>query len=257
MKDSSWAQCGLAGWGVVRIPWAEIPKWRKDPGPCEGLRPLPYLKLADEQTVLATVAALQAAERAGLAPTSFVDWGVLAGPLYFGRARIAQIFTRFRKLGPRSMPPLGIPTLSQHSLPSTISLILECHGPTFGVSGNRGQIPEVLLDTLSMLALHDCPGIWAILTGWDPEPTPDYSGGIAGQTMGYGIAFAMTKEAAAGSVRWVPDDGANPIDGKMTLAELAELLEKSDSFRLGIPGTGCIEIDRGTETGAARLRRAG
>src|SRR6188508_1704413 len=112
MRDSSWAKCGLASWGVVRVPWDEILQLRTNPGPHEGLLPLPHLKLADEQTVLAFAALLQAIERGGLSTTGFSDWGVLAGPKYFGRARIAPIIARFQKQGVRAVPPLGIPTLS-------------------------------------------------------------------------------------------------------------------------------------------------
>jgi len=259
MKDSTWAQCGLAGWGVVRIPWAEIPQWRKNPGPFEGLSPLPHLKLADEQTVLAFAAVLQAIQRGGLATTGFSDWGVLAGPRYFGRARIAHIMARFQKQGVRAVAPLGIPTLSQHSVASTICLILGCHGPGFGVSGNPGQLPEVLLDSMSILANHDCPGIWAIMTGFEPEPTPDLAGQIVGCTIGIGIAFALTPQPARGSVRWIQDVDCGDDHQKQSLPVLADYLEQSGdtTFRLSIPGLGCVEVEPGELLAATGLRRAG
>jgi hypothetical protein len=217
------------------------------------------LKLADEQTVLAFAAVLQAIDRGGLATTGFHDWGVLAGPRYFGRARIAQIIARFQKQGVRAVAPLGIPTLSQHSIASTVGLILGSHGPGFGVSGNHGQLPEVLLDGMSMLASHDCPGILAIMTGFEPEPTPDLAGQIVGSTLGFGIAFALTPQPAGGSIRWIQDVDCSTEHRKQTLPVLADYLDQSAeaSFRLAIPGAGYIEIAPGKRSTSPELLRAG
>lgn len=257
MRDSSWAKCGLASWGVVRIPWDEILQLRTNPGPHEGLSPLPHLKLADEQTVLGFAAVASAIDRGGLSPTQFGKWGVLSGPRYFGRARIAQIIARFQKLGPRSVAPLGIPTLSQHSIASTISLILGSHGPVFGVSGNPGQLPEVLLDSMSILANHDCPGLWAVMTGFEPEPTPDLTGQVIESTTGFGIAFAVVPGPSTGSLKWISDHTCGDEHRSQTLSTLADQLDQFPdvTFRLGIPQTGYIEIEPGALS--APLRQAG
>ena len=141
-------ECGLAGWGVVRIPWGEIAQRRKEPGPAGELKPTAHLKLADEQTVVACAAVLNACARAGWAPERFADWGVLAAPTYIGRARLAPSFRRFQKSGVRGVSPLIIPTMSNHTVAGTLCLILGSHGPNFGIGGSTPMVDELLLNAL-------------------------------------------------------------------------------------------------------------
>jgi hypothetical protein len=217
---------------------------------------LPHLKLADEQTVLAFAAVVNAMERGRLSPTGFGDWGILAGPRYFGRARVAQIIARFQKQGARSVAPLGIPTLSQHAIASTIGLIFGSHGPVFGVSGNPGQWPEVILDAMSMLAIHDCEGIWAVTTGFEPEPTPDLTGQVVGPTAGIGIAFAITPGPARGRLSWISDVHCGEESRYQPLSEFVEQLERAGdaSVRLAIPDAGYIKIETGEGVSCAEIQ---
>jgi hypothetical protein len=217
------------------------------------------LKLADEQTVVGMAAVLQACQRVGRAPTEFGAWGVLAAPRFMGRPRLAHAISRFQKQGVRGMSPLIIPTLSQHAVASTICLILGCHGPNFGIGGNSTSVGETVLNSLSVLHGHPCPGVWAVMTAWEPEPIPDGTGQILTPTSGIGVALALTPQAAAGQVRLVmPGPLDRQAGGNGSLLDLADFLEHSanaDSCRFTFQGGGVLEIIPGGL--ANSLRQAG
>jgi hypothetical protein len=247
--------CGLAGWGVARIPWAEIPSRRKAPGPAAGLTPASHLKLVDEQTVVACAAMLNACERAGWAPTDFGAWGILAAPTYIGRTRLAPAFRRFNKNGPRGVSPLIIPTMSNHSVAGTLCLIFQSHGPNFGVGGSTPMVDELLLNALSLCDGQQSHGVWAVITGWTPEPIPDDDGQSTTPAVGVGVALALVPGVSVGSVRLVAANGA---DGAFsgTVFELADFLEQATDnagWRCPIIGGGRLEI---VSTLAQPLRRA-
>lgn len=256
------ADCGLAGWGVVRIPWDEIPRWRRDPGPCGDLNPAPHLKLADEQTVLACAALLDACDRAEWSPASFGDWAVLAAPTYPGRVRLAPSFRRFLKAGPRGVSPLVIPTLSNHAMAGTMCLILGSHGPNFGVGGSTPMIDELLLNALSLLATGNCAGVWALMTAWDPEPVPDDNDRCATPAIGVGVALALVPGASSGALRLAPPGFLRCAGEECgTVFELADFLEQrghAPSWFCPILGGGHLELIAGAgATSALPLRLAG
>jgi hypothetical protein len=247
MNDAAWTGCGLATWGVVRIAWDDIPHWRKHPGPAEGLHTA-ALKLADEQTVLALAAVLQAIQRAGWAPTSFPAWGVLAAPHYVARFRCDQAINRFQKLGVRGISPLVIPSLSQHSVASGVGMILGCHGATFGIGGGSTPFVEMVLNALSIMDAQACPGVWALLTGWEPDCIPDGNGQVVQPTMGLGVALALTPQAAGGAIRLCgpgAGTGPRPLPGSVSLRGLADFLTQSGPepcWRCPISGGGSLEV---------------
>jgi hypothetical protein len=259
--------CRIATWGVVRVPWEEIARLRRNPGPAEGLPNLPQLKLADEQTVLAMAAVLQACQRAGLAPTSFRDWSILGAPKYMGRPRLAQAIHRFQKQGVRAVSPLVIPMLSQHSVAGTLSLLLGCHGPTFGVGACTSSPADALLNGLCLL--DRCPGVWAVMTAYDPEPVPDGAGQVVTPTTGIGVAMALTPSEPKGS-RWqaehgrgairlvIPTDFQSDCPALPSLVALADTLEQANrqsSWRFPLRGGGYVEVT--PSTNSAALRQAG
>jgi hypothetical protein len=262
--------CGLSGWGVVRIPWGEIPHWRKNPGPSAGLTPGPHLKLADEQTVLACAAVLNACDRAGWTPTGFAEWGILAAPTYIGRARYAHVLRRFQKMAVRGVSPLVVPTMSNHSVAGTICLILRSHGPNFGVGGSTPMVDELFLNALSFCDRQRCLGLWAIMTAWDPEPIPDGDGQSLTPATGVGVALALVPHASKGAVRLV---GPGPCVGCVathptfnacghgTVFELADFLEQpgnESSWLCPILGGGHVELTAGAVKAAAvPIRQAG
>jgi len=63
-------ECGLAGWGVGAHPLDGDSAASQGARARAGLTPASHLKLADEQTVVACAAMLNACERAGWAPTT-------------------------------------------------------------------------------------------------------------------------------------------------------------------------------------------
>jgi hypothetical protein len=244
MQDAAWKSCGLAAWGVVRIPWTEIADRRRVPGRSEGLKSLAPLKLADEQTVVALAAILSACDRAGWKPNSFGDWGILAAPRYIGRTRFAQALGRFQKLGIRGVSPLLIPTLSQHSVSGTLSLILGCHGPSFGVGSGSTAVGEILIDSMSLFEGQPCPGMWAVLTEWDPEPLPDRAGQILNAPVGIGVALALTPEPAAGEIRLAGRGTPTRLcdEPLVELASFFESPENQTGWRHAIRGGGFVEV---------------
>lgn len=261
MSTSAYMDCGLAGWGVVRIPWAEIPQCRKAPGPSTGLTPASHLKLADEQTVVACAAVLNACARAGWAPTDFGDWGILAAPTYIGRARLAPAFRRFQKNGPRGVSPLIIPTMSNHAVAGTLCLILRSHGLNFGVGGGTPMVDELILNALSLCDGQIAPGVWAVITAWNPEPIPDDDGNSITPAVGVGVALALVPHSSSGNVRLVaPGPVGSQPDAQGTVFELADFLERvtnDSTWRCPIIGGGSLELSPGAATSSLPIRQAG
>src|SRR4051812_38473104 len=82
---------GVRGCAVVRWPLDQIGELRQQLGPPGG-KPFPaaFLKPADEQTVVAVAAVLQAAAQPGLERVGFADWGVIAAPRFLGRINATE-----------------------------------------------------------------------------------------------------------------------------------------------------------------------
>src|SRR5205823_2855913 len=113
-----------------------------------------------------------AIHRHGLAGTRFTDWGVLAAPRYLGRSAMAVALQRFAAEGAWGLSPHLIPHHSLHSVSGTISQALKINGPNIGVGGGPGSGAEAFLAATALLSAGQVPGVWVVLTGWDPE----YSG---------------------------------------------------------------------------------
>jgi hypothetical protein len=258
-------EAGLAGWGVVRIPWAEVPRWRKAPGNVSGLTPASHLKLADEQTVVACAAMLNACERNGWAPTDFSAWGVLAAPTYIGRNRLAPAFRRFQKSGPRSVSPLIIPTMSNHSVAASLCLILRSHGPNIGVAGSTHLVDELLVNAITLCDGQQAPGYWAVMTGWTPEAIPDDDGNSTTPAVAVGVALAIVPGAAAGvlrlpSIPLTPNPSPTAGRGEKlqgSVFELADYLDRADpgaTWHCPIVGGGSLKVVKSV---AQSMRKAG
>src|SRR5262249_6770324 len=114
--------------------------------------------------------------RYGLTDTPWHDWGVLAAPRFLGRACLAQALQRFALEGAWGVSPHLIPHRSLHSVSGTVSQALGIHGPNFGVGGGPDSAAEGLLAAAALVAEQRVPGVWLVLTGWDPEPVLDSPG---------------------------------------------------------------------------------
>jgi hypothetical protein len=115
-------------------------------------------------------ALFQAIERHGLAGTDFTDWGVLAAPRYLGRITTVHALQRFAAEGAWGISPHLIPHRTLHAISGTISQALQIHGPNLGVGGGPDADLEVMRVATAFLTNRDLPGLWVVMTGWNPEP---------------------------------------------------------------------------------------
>jgi hypothetical protein len=160
--------------GSVQVTGDMLGGLRTNPGPApsEALPPS-FLKHADEQTVVAMAAVLEAIHRCQLAGTDFTNWGVLAAPRYLGRLTTVLALQRFAAEGAWGISPHLIPHRTLHALSGTISQALHIHGPNLGVGGGPNAAMEVMVVAASFLSAENLPGVWVVMTGWDPEPAPN------------------------------------------------------------------------------------
>jgi hypothetical protein len=170
--------CAVAGFGIAQVLAAELPALRQKPG-CVAGEPLPssFLKHADDQTV-AGIAAVLRALAGGLDGTPFRDWGVVAASRFMGRTTLAAALVKFKAEGAWGISPHLIPHRSLHSLSGTVSQALKIHGPNFGTGGGPGGASDALMNAAALLHGSDLPGVWVVLTGWEPEPYTDAAGRI-------------------------------------------------------------------------------
>jgi hypothetical protein len=199
-------ECGVTAFGAVRASLSEIAALRRRPGsPVSEPLPANLLKHADEQTVAGVAAVLRAVHDFGLQERSFADWGVLGAPRFPGRLCVVEAVDRFLREGPLGVSPHIIPQRSTHSLSGTVSLAFGMRGPNFGVGGGEGAALEGLLAALAFLVDTPPPGLWLVLTEWDPEPVsngPGSEGAVC-----HAAALALVPAPAGGAplcLRLVP-----------------------------------------------------
>ena len=178
------AACGVAGHALVEARLADIPALRDRPTPA-GTGPLPtrFLRHADEQTVVAMRAVLEAiaSSRANAATDTdrdFSDYGVVSAPCQPGRIAAAHSLTMLRSGGPVTVSPHIVPQCSLHSIAGAVSVALGMHGANIGTSGGPNALSEGLLASLTLLAagVGATSGVWFIATAWDIEPSLDADG---------------------------------------------------------------------------------
>ncbi len=167
-------RCQVAGHAACRIPLEQLAPLRQKP-PLLRREPLPaaFLKHADEQSVAGLVALGEAIRGHGLEDIDFTHWGVIAAPRFLGRAALAVALNRFAAEGAWGISPHLIPHRSLHSLSGTVSQALKVHGPNFGSGGGPGGAADALLTAAALLHGGGLPGVWVVLTGWEPEPATD------------------------------------------------------------------------------------
>jgi hypothetical protein len=122
--------------------------------------------------VAGVAAVLKALHEHGLAETCFADWGVIAGPCLMGRQASVDSVSRFLEEGAFAISPHLIPHESLHAISGTVSQLLGIHGPNFGVCGGPGAVEETLLTAATLMAGNSLPGLWVILTDYEPELIP-------------------------------------------------------------------------------------
>jgi hypothetical protein len=184
--------------------------------------PLPssFLKHADEQTVAGLAALGEAIRGHGLQDTDFSRWGVIAAPRFLGRAALAVALNRFAAEGAWGISPHLIPHRSLHALSGTVSQALKIHGPNYGVGGGADGAAEALLVASALLADREIPGVWVVLTGFDPElepADPADNGAAPPVTDCIAVALALVHAGASADAR-VLTVGANGVGERDTSA---------------------------------------
>jgi hypothetical protein len=241
--------CDVAAFGTLQATPAQLASLRQTAG-STGLRSvLPAtLKHTDDQTVTAIAAVGQAVQRFDLAGTSFTDWGVLAAPRYLGRTAMAAAVQRFATEGAWGISPHLIPHRSLHSLSGTISQVLAIHGPNYGVGGGSDGASEVFLAVSALLERERLPGVWMVLSGWDPEPRP----GCETTTPPTCNAVALALTAAGSAVTgWrfhiVPAEAPREVPAAEVLSLerlLAALGDTGGPTQWRLAGGGRLALDR-------------
>lgn len=164
-------ECDIAAVGMARATLSEIAALRKNPGAARAQpADFHFLKHADEQTVVA-VAALLDAVKHFRNDVSFERWGVVAAPRWPGRIGTANALAKYQTDGARSVSALIIPNLCLHAMSGTLSLAFSMHGPNFGVGGGLANVADGLLAGLVVQLEHRLPGTWVVLAEWEVEPS--------------------------------------------------------------------------------------
>jgi hypothetical protein len=165
---------------------------------------------------------------------------------------------RFLEEGAIGVSPHIIPHRSTHSLSGTISLAFAMHGLNHGVGGADGALVEGLLAALAILGDGNLPGLWLVLTEWDPEPVPEEWAAGTTEAVCHAVAMALMTgddERARSRLRLIPegpeDDVGRPLP---TVAKLAEFLKGSNapslprSWRCPLEWGATLEISASLET---------
>jgi hypothetical protein len=190
------------------------------------------LKNSDDQTIAGLHAVARAIQVGRLQSVDFLKWGAIASPRFFARPIMAHSLTRYAAEGAWGISPHLIPHRTLHSLSGTLSQILNIQGPNYGVGGGWDGAAEALLAGSAILADGELPGLWVVLTGFDPEvcppPTQDPAAKAPDNTC-VAVAMALTpgttRDVSLGlTVAMDRQDGVDEAAPSLTLEGLAAAL---------------------------------
>jgi hypothetical protein len=185
--------CGVVAHSSVQATADQLAILRRRPGPGIGESlPASFLKHADEQTVAGLAAVLQAIHGSELREASFGDWGVVTAACFLGRSLLAAALQRFSIEGAWGMSPHFIPHHSGHSPSGTISQVLKAHGPNFGAGGGPSGALDALIAGAVLIEGNTVPGVWVVLSGYDPEPIPQGDGSCSSALECRAVALALS-----------------------------------------------------------------
>jgi hypothetical protein len=91
-----------------------------------------------------------------------------------------------------------------HAVSGSISQALGIHGPNLGVGGGPNGAAEIFMAAATLLADKKLPGLWVILTGFDPEPPLEdlrrlpLNGQFKTRILCNGVALALAPLTRAG-----------------------------------------------------------
>ncbi len=156
-----------------------------------------FLKHADEQTIVALQAIGRAIEQFDLDPRTMTQWGIVAAPRYIGRLAGASILERFARQGGSGVPAHAVAQNSLHSISGAANIALGLHGPNVGVGGGPWAIGDGVAAALTLFDTAHVPGLWLLLTEFDPEPLPDDAGQPLNSSVCHAVALALIPAAAS------------------------------------------------------------
>jgi len=244
--DSVLAEVCVGAFATASVPLPEIAARRAAPGP-QGSKPVPlkHMKHADDQTVVGISALLHAVHAAGWGNASFHDWGAIGVPRFVGRMNIAVAVSQSLHDPTWGVSPNIIPNQSLHSLSGTISLALGLHGPNFGVGGGPNAVAEGLLTAISSIQSDRLPGLWVVLSQFDPEPIPDEKGVSAIPVTCMAAAIALISTRPGRSVLRLVARRSTAAGGT-ALPRLIDFLGKpagaNSAWECPVNGVGTLEL---------------
>jgi len=256
----------VTGVGIVRATAADLPGLRRTPRRV-GDHPLSpaFLRHADDQTVAGVAAVFQALETNTLEGIACRDWGVVAASRFMGRTALANALVKFKAEGAWGLSPHLIPHRSLHALSGTISQALKVHGPNFGSGGGPLGATDALLTATALLHGSRLPGVWVVLTGWEPESVTDTTGqSVSPESVCNAVALALVAVSPATRVtlRVVPagleprrngHDGMSVLTLEMLLRALSGASAPPTKVVWQLPGGGRVELERRTAAGCNGL----
>jgi hypothetical protein len=194
--DNILPQAAVITYAGLSIPLSEVESLRAKPGESSSIAQISKtLRNSDPQTVAGVAALLQAIAKAGWQNRSFADWGIVGCPRFVGRMVICNVIWRFFTDPKYSINPHIIPNYSLHSPSGTASVAMRMHGQNLGVGGGPGNAAEGLVTALSILDDGRLPGIWLLLSEFEPEPRPDEQGNATNEVHVHAVAMALQKSA--------------------------------------------------------------
>jgi hypothetical protein len=186
------AEAAVVAAAGVSAPLAEVESWRSvhwaSAASASSLSKV--LRHADEQTI-AAFRALTTALHDLQPPPTLTDWAVIGCPKFLGRMIICGAIVRYFRDPKFSISPHIIPNYTLHAQSGSISIGLSMYGANFGVGGGPWHLPEGLLTALSVISERRHPGLWLVLSEFDPEPRPDEAGKPTNDVVVHAMALAL------------------------------------------------------------------
>ena len=240
----------------------------------QGVRVLDFLfegdravgvEIIDENGAqLGIVAIREALAQSGLTRADMEGWGVVAAPRYIGRLAGAAVLDKFPKSGNSGVPAHQVAQNSLHSVSGAASIALGLHGPNVGLGGGPWSVAEGLTTALSLFDPALVPGLWLLVSQFDPEPIPDAQGNPQNNPLCYAVAIALDWRSATPGRLSLALDGPPVHGGKSPWPEptVPELAACIDAAARGLPTrwqcrlpwggrlelrlAGRVDVDRGT-----------
>lgn len=188
---------GILTWSALTASEAEIEARRRAPHLPAGVSlPASFFKHSDPQTILGYAAVAQAVEQAGLPLETYRQWSVVGATKFVGRTVGFGLMTRFLEVGSSASSVHIISQLSLHSLSAAISVAFGMQGANWGAGGGPAAASEALLAAASSFDPSFMPGLWVVMTEWQPEPIPGMDGRNTINSSCHALALALTEPQA-------------------------------------------------------------